>query len=130
MARIEHFALFVSDLEAARDFYVEALGLRVLLDNSKAPIPGYFLADDAGTALEIIERPAGVPPVPTRYACHAAFLVPDLSAARADLEARGARFESETLVDSPDFQTAFFDDPDGNRLQIAWRSRPLGSPPA
>ena len=60
MAKMEHFALFAADPKALADFYVEALGLRIAVDNGAANPPGYFLVDDAGTALEIIGRPAGV----------------------------------------------------------------------
>jgi glyoxylase I family protein len=125
MARIEHFALFAADLPRLRAFYEEAFGLRVVADNSRAPVPGYFLADDRGTMLEIIGRPADVPGVSTRYVCHAAFWVDDYASARVALERRGARFEVETVVDNDQMKTAFFDDPEGNRCQIVWRARPL-----
>jgi glyoxylase I family protein len=127
MARVEHFALFAHDLDAARDFYVGTFGLRVILDNSKAPVRGYFLADDAGVVLEIIERSAHEPAPETRYACHAALAVDDVAATRAALEARGFVFEDDTAIDTDGFKTAFFRDPAGNRTQIAWRARPLGA---
>jgi glyoxylase I family protein len=126
MAHIEHFALFADDLESLRDFYTEALGLRVVADNSKAPVAGYFLADDSGCMLEIIERPPGTRKGSTRFLCHAAFLVDDYDLARADLEMRGAVLETETDVETGELRTSFFADPDGNRLQIVWRDRPLG----
>ncbi len=125
MTRIEHFALFTDDLLALRDFYVDVLGLRVAVDNSQAPVAGYFLADDRGVALEIIQRPPGSAAVETRYACHAAFLVEDVEAARQRLEARGHAFETDTVVDTDGFKTAFFRDPAGNRCQIVWRREPL-----
>ncbi|GIW86915.1 MAG: diguanylate cyclase [Isosphaeraceae bacterium] len=125
MTQIEHFALFTDQLERLRDFYVEAFGLRVVLDNSRAPVPGYFLADGRGVVLEIIERPQEIPAVETRYACHVAFSVADLGAARARLEVFGCRFEAETAVETDSFKTAFFRDPAGNRCQIVWRQTPL-----
>ena len=73
MSRIEHFAIFADDLESLRAFYEEAFGLRVVVDNSRAPIAGYFLADDASTYLEIIARPKGTAAADTRYVCHVAF---------------------------------------------------------
>ena len=127
MSRIEHFAIFAADLDALRTFYEEALGLRVIVDNSRAPVRGYFLADDGGSVLEIIARPPHVPRAETRYVCHTAFAVADYAAARAALEHRGVRFETETEVDTDAVRTAFFNDPEGNRCQIVWRSRPLGS---
>jgi catechol 2,3-dioxygenase-like lactoylglutathione lyase family enzyme len=127
MSRIEHFAIFAADLETLRAFYEEALGLRVIVDNSRAPIRGYFLADDSGSVLEIIARPPHVPPADTRYVCHTAFLVEDYAAVRKALEHRGARFEADTEVDTDMVRTAFFNDPEGNRCQIVWRRQPLGS---
>ncbi len=127
MSKIEHFALFTDDLETLKTFYQDTMGLRVVLDNSKAPVAGYFLADDGGSVLEIIARPAGTPAANTRYVCHVAFYVDDFAAARASLEAQGAMFETDTLLDTDDFKTAFFQDPAGNRCQIVWRSHPLGT---
>jgi catechol 2,3-dioxygenase-like lactoylglutathione lyase family enzyme len=59
MARMEHFAIFAADPKSLKDFYIEAFGLRMALDNGAASPPGYFLVDDAGMALEIICRPEG-----------------------------------------------------------------------
>jgi glyoxylase I family protein len=126
MSRIEHFALFAADLDALRTFYEEALGLRVIVDNSNAPVRGYFLADDGSSVLEIIARPPHVPRAETRYVCHTAFLVEDYAAARKALEHRGVLFETETEVDTDAVRTAFFNDPEGNRCQIVWRRQPLG----
>lgn len=126
MAKLEHFALFSNDAESLKDFYVKALGLRVVQDNGQATPRGYFLADDAGMALEIIDRPPHELSANTRYICHVAFAVDDLEAARNMLEAQGRVFEAETLVDTPGMKTAFFNDPEGNRCQIVWRAKPLG----
>lgn len=126
MARMEHFAFFAADPAALKDFYCDAFGMRLALDNSAATPPGYFLVDDAGTALEIIGRPADHPRPNTRHVCHVAFSVDDVAAARAALEARGLVFETDTAVDAPGMKTAFFTDPEGNRGQIVWRAKPLG----
>jgi len=127
MPSIEHFAIYAADAAALKDFYVEALGLRTIVDNSGGDPPGYFLADDGGGALEIIGRPSDQGRVNQRWVCHMAFRVDDYAKARVALERRGVVFETETAVDGPAFQTAFFNDPEGNRLQIVWRARPLGS---
>jgi glyoxylase I family protein len=126
MATIEHCALFAADAKALKDFYVDIMGLKVVLDNGAGTPPGYFLADDSGMALELIGRPAGVVAGDTRYLCHVAFTVADVDAERKRLESLGLTFESETAVDTSAMKTAFFRDPDGNRCQIVWRSRPLG----
>ncbi len=125
MTRIEHFAIFAADLHRLKDFYEKAFGLRVVLDNSKAPIPGFFLADDAGVAIEIIGRPESVPPAETRYVCHIAFHVDNIDATRTALEAAGITFETDSAVSNDAMTTYFFNDPEGNRLQIVHRNKPL-----
>lgn len=127
MPQIEHFAIFAADPATLKTFYKEALGFRVVVDNGHTTPPGYFLAGDDGSALEIIGRPAGVGAVDTRHVCHVAFRVDDYDAAKSALERRGVRFETDSEVLTDSFRTGFFDDPDGNRCQIIWRDRPLGS---
>ncbi|MFM7131120.1 MAG: VOC family protein [bacterium] len=122
---IEHVALFADDLEASRDFFMRVFGMRVVLDNSKAPVRGYFLANESGSVLEVIERPKGETNANQRFVCHVAFAVDDVAAARQAIEAEGLVFETDTVVDTPEFQTAFFRDPEGNRLQILKRLKPL-----
>jgi glyoxylase I family protein len=126
MARIEHFAIYAADAPALKDFYVSALGLRVIVESGGSP-PGFFLADEAGMALEIIGWPEGEAAVNQRWVCHLAFSVADVAATRAALEQRGLVFETETAVETASIRTAFFNDPEGNRCQIVRRNPPLGS---
>jgi glyoxylase I family protein len=127
MSRIEHFAIYAADAPALKDFYIEALGLRVILDNGGGDPPGFFLADDRGGVLEIIGRPRDEAGANQRWVCHLAFWVEDYAETRKALERRGLVFETGTAIEGPELQTAFFDDPEGNRLQIVRRARPLGS---
>src|SRR5690349_5144048 len=124
MAEMEHFAIYADDAPALKDFYVEALGLKVIVESGGDP-PGYFLADENGMALELIGRPAGQSGANQRWVCHVAFWVDDFAAARDALAARGVTFEKETFVDNDTMRTAFFADPGGNRVQIAWRRNRL-----
>ena len=126
-ARIEHFALYAEDPASLKNFYVATFGLRVVVDNSKASPPGYFLADEGGVALEIIARPDGAEGVNQRYVCHLALLVEDVAAMQSKLKAAGLAFETDTVVDNEAMTTCFFRDPAGNRVQIVARPRPLGS---
>ncbi len=126
MSTIEHFAIYAADAPRLKDYYVEAFGLKVIVESGGDP-PGYFVADDRGAAIEIIGRPPGQTGAPQRWVCHFAFWVDDFAAARAALERRGAKFEADTLVDNDTFRTAFFDDPEGNRCQIVWRKNRLGA---
>lgn len=122
---IEHVALFAHDLEASRDFFIKFFGMRVVLDNSKAPVRGYFLANEGGSVLEVIERPKGQTNANQRYVCHLAFAVEDVLETRRLIEAEGLTFETDTVVETPEFHTMFFRDPEGNRIQILKRLNPL-----
>jgi glyoxylase I family protein len=125
MSRVEHFAVYAEDPTALKDFYVGALGLRVIVENAGPP-PAYFLADENGMAIEVLARPAGETNANQRWICHFAFWVDDFRASRNKLESLGIVFEDETLVENDELKTGFFKDPAGNRCQIVWRRRPLG----
>ncbi len=125
MSSIEHFAIYADDAPALKSFYETAFGMKTVFEGSGDP-PGYFLIDDRGMAIEIIGRPKGQTGANQRWVCHLAFRVEDFAAARATFEERGVSFEADTLVDSDSLRTAFFNDPEGNRLQIVWREKKLG----
>ncbi len=125
MAIIEHFAVYAADAPRLKDFYVNAFNLKVIVESGGDP-PGYFLADDRGTAIEIIGRPPGQTGANQRWVCHLAFWVDDFQAASNALERLGLSFEADTYVDNETLKTAFFHDPEGNRLQIVWRKLALG----
>ena len=127
MARIEHAAIFADDPSSLKDFYLQAFGLRVVLDNGQGSPPGYFLGDDHGTVAGDHRPPSGVENVNQRYVCHVAFVVEDVAAKRAELEGMGLVFEVETAVNNDSMTTAFCNDPAGNRIQIVRRKKPLGS---
>ena len=78
--RIEHVAMYVSHLEAARDFFVKYLGAKSN-DGYRNPRTGfrsYFLTFDDGTRLELMNKPTMIDdakvPERTGYA-HIAFSV-------------------------------------------------------
>jgi glyoxylase I family protein len=125
MSRIEHVAVYAENPIALKDFYVGALGLRVIVENAGPP-PAYFLADDHGMAIEVLARPEEESGVNQRWICHFAFWVDDFVMMRNQLERSGVVFEDETLVENDDLKTAFFKDPAGNRCQIVWRRKKLG----
>ncbi len=124
MSRIEHFAIYGEDSRALKDFYVSALGMKVVYDSGKTP-PAYFLVDDHGMAIEVLARPEEEKGVNQRWVCHLAFWFEDIAAKKAELEALGIVFEAETAVDNDELKTYFFKDPAGNRAQIVWRKRGL-----
>jgi glyoxylase I family protein len=126
MPHLEHFAIYAADSTALADFYVRVFGMRIALKAGGDP-PGFFLVDDQGMAVEIIGRPPGTAGANQRWVCHLAFSVDDVAAKRAKLEGLGIVFETETAVDNDEMKTAFFNDPAGNRCQIVWRKRQLGT---
>jgi glyoxylase I family protein len=126
MPQLEHFAIYAADSAALADFYISSFGMRVALKSGGDP-PGFFLVDDQGMAIEIIGRPPGTSGANQRWVCHLAFWVDDVAAKRAELERLGLVFEDDTAVDTGELKTAFFNDPAGNRCQIIWRKRRLGT---
>ncbi len=56
---IEHIALYVKDLEAARDFFLRYLGAtsNQLYHNPKTGFSSYFLSFDGGARLELMSKP-------------------------------------------------------------------------
>jgi glyoxylase I family protein len=125
MTRVEHFAVYAENPAALKEFYVSALGLRVIVENAGPP-PAYFLADDHGMAIEVLARPEGETNVNQRWICHFAFWVDDFVTRRDQIKSLGIVFEDDTLVENDDLKTAFFKDPAGNRCQIVWRRTKLG----
>lgn len=57
--KIEHIAMNVTDLEAAKDFFVKYFGAKSNngYHNLKNDFRSYFLSFDEGTRLEIMNRP-------------------------------------------------------------------------
>lgn len=58
--QIEHVAMYVNDLEGARDFFVRYFGARANdgYHNKTTDFRSYFLSFDGGARLEIMTRPA------------------------------------------------------------------------
>jgi catechol 2,3-dioxygenase-like lactoylglutathione lyase family enzyme len=105
--RVDFVSVPTRDVERARRFYGETLGLP-----RGGPAPDEFEAANLTLALwepeadgvAFAPNPAGI-----------ALRVPDVAAARAELEAGGVEFLGET-VDTGVCQMGFFTDPDGNVL--------------
>lgn len=78
--KINHIAMYVNDLEAAKDFFVKYFGAvsGELYHNTKTDFRSYFLSFSDGTRLEIMTRPGlddpEKSPLQTGYA-HIAFSV-------------------------------------------------------
>lgn len=57
--RIEHIAMYVKDLEAAKDFFIKYFGAKANegYHNEKTDFRSYFLCFDGGARLEIMNLP-------------------------------------------------------------------------
>jgi catechol-2,3-dioxygenase len=112
--------LAVSDLDRARNFYENTLGLKTLLEMSDAVV----YQSGGSTVLVYPSEFAG-----TNQATGATWSVgEDFDAIVADLKSRGVTFEHYDLPGttregdvhvSGDFRAVWFKDPDGNILNVA-----------
>ena len=127
MPRIEHFAIYADDPTALKDFYVDALGPPCDPSRAAATPPGFSWPMMRGMALEVLGRPTGSPERQPALGLPPGVLGRRLLGEKAELERRGSIFETETFVNNDEMKTAFFKDPGGNRCQIVWRRRALGS---
>ena len=108
--RIEHFAVFAADLEALKDFYAGAFGMRVIVDNSHADPPRLLPGRRRRQALEIIGRPAEVGVEPGMSATSPS---PSTTRPPRRLERGAGCLRDRYRRDNAEFKTAFFNDPAG-----------------
>ena len=142
MNAMHHVGITVSDLERGIDFYHGVLGLGFVnepspvFDNPElgpaVGVPGAALRQVSlalgDGILELLEytnpdSPIDAPlPQNALGAQHVGFLVDDIHAKKAELEAKGVRFYSE--VNAMDegvlagWRWVYFSDPDGNALEL------------
>jgi catechol 2,3-dioxygenase-like lactoylglutathione lyase family enzyme len=109
--RFSHLFVYVTDLERSRRFYVEALGLDLLMES-----PGYLRVGGAtGFHLGIEEGQlddVGAPGI------EVVIEVDDVDASFEELSAKGIRFDGPPEDQSWGARHAWFRDPDGYRLSI------------
>ena len=116
--RVDFVSVPTRDVVKARRFYAEVLGLRQSPGN-----PDEF--DTANLTLAFWQPEAeGVDFSPNTAGF--ALRVPDVRAARAELEAHGVKFLGDTL-DTGVCLMAFFHDLDGNVLILHRRYAPVGA---
>ena len=115
---VDFWAVPVTDMERAKEFYGETLGLPQTGD---ARYPEYKLGDNGFLYLLQLESIGGAFRAP--HDAGFALRVPDVHEARAELEAKGVAFNGE-VFDSGVCHMAFFADPDGNQLVLHRRYAP------
>lgn len=112
----------VRDMDRARRFYGESLGLPIQADLSPGVI---FFSAGGGSQLQVYMRPDHVPSAATV----ASFTVGDISATVAELAGRGVTFADydlpglktgpDHIADADGAKLAWFTDPEGNIIALA-----------
>jgi catechol 2,3-dioxygenase-like lactoylglutathione lyase family enzyme len=115
--RVDFVSLLTEDIPRAKRFYAEVLGLEIETEAEndmefRAGQVTLDIFDPASIGQPFAPSPAGL-----------ALRVPDVAAARADLEAKGVQFDGET-VDTGVCHMGFVKDPDGNVLILHRRYAP------
>lgn len=126
MHSIHHIAIICSDYDRSLSFYRDIIGLTVIREVWRAERQSWKCDLDAGNAqIELFSFPS--PPVRTSRpeACglrHLAFLVDNLDAEVARLEAAGVICEPIRVDPYTDQRFTFFADPDDLPLELYERA--------
>lgn len=123
---IHHVAIIVSDIQAAKDFYVHKLGFEVIRENYREQRKDWKLDLKIGDGAEAIELEIFAelnPPkrVSRPEACglrHLAFHVDDIEAVVAELKKCGIECEPIRYDNYTNKKMTFFFDPDGLPLEL------------
>jgi catechol 2,3-dioxygenase-like lactoylglutathione lyase family enzyme len=109
--RVDFVSFLTQDIQRAKRFYSETLGLEIETEGEndlefRCGQVTLDIFDPSSIGQPFAVSPAGL-----------ALRVPDVDAARAELEAKGVEFDGETIHTSVCRQ-AWFRDPDGNSLML------------
>ncbi|MDE7289465.1 MAG: VOC family protein [Oscillospiraceae bacterium] len=124
--KINHIAMYVSDLEKSKEFYIKYFGAvpNEKYCNSKTGLETYFLSIDGYVRLEIMQRPDTVPCEKAELAegfAHLAFGVG--SRENVDRLTEQLRGDGFTIVGNPritgdGYYESVVLDNDGNKIEI------------
>ena len=120
--KLHHVAIICSDYRAAKEFYVEKLGLPILRENYREERGDWKLDLKLGESeLEIFSAP-NAPERPNRPEAlglrHLAFYVEDIEETVRELEANGIPCEPIRMDPYSQRRFTFFKDPDGLPLEL------------
>jgi catechol 2,3-dioxygenase-like lactoylglutathione lyase family enzyme len=109
--RVDFVSFLTQDIQRAKQFYTDVLGLEMESEGEsdmelRCGQVTLDIFDPSSIGQPFAPSPAGL-----------ALRVPDVDAARAELEAKGVQFDGETIETSVCRQ-AWFKDPDGNSLML------------
>ena len=125
--KLEHSAINVPDVRAAAQWYVENLGMRIVIASQTAPYMT-FIADSAGSMMELYTRTDIAPPDYSQinaFNLHFAFSVDDIEGTRDALIAAGATTTDQITTNPAGDQLIFLRDPWQVPIQILKRKKPM-----
>lgn len=125
--KMEHVAINVPAPAEMAAWYSQHLGMRIVMASKDAPYM-HFIADDAGSMMELYNNPAA--PMPdyanmSPFNFHMAFSTSDIEAERARLIAAGATTITEITTTPRGDKLLFLRDPWSIPFQFVQRSSPL-----
>lgn len=115
LSGLHHVAICVHDLDRARDFYVDVLGLDQVHRPDTLPQPGCWLTVGGHPDQMVHLMLTGEDPADSFQ--HFALSCPDLEAAAEALAAHGYELSEPQVVDGYGRQ-AFVRDPEGNLVEL------------
>ncbi len=115
--RTDFVSLPVQDMERAKRFYAETLGIRS--PNLESAWPEF----ETGNVSLYLVDPTAMGSTFARHSSAIALRVPDVQEARSILEAQGVEFQGE-ILDTGVCHMAFFTDTEGNALMLHRRYAP------
>lgn len=123
LSSIHHIAIIVSDIEKAREFYVQKLGFEVIRENYRAERGDWKLdlRVDEHTELEIFAEKNSPQRVNRLEACglrHLAFRVESVEETVKELKSLGIECEPVRFDTYTKDKMTFFHDPDGLPIEI------------
>ncbi len=117
--RADFVSVPVADLEGTTRFYEDILGLRRI-----SRVGGWPEFELGNVSLYLVEPSRMGVASWEPHSAHIALRVPDVAAARAELEGKGIVFQGD-ILDTGVCHMAFFRDPEGNALMLHRRYAPV-----
>lgn len=120
---MEHIGLAAQDTTALKNWYVRALGARVVFTNGETP-PAWFIELPGGVWLEIYQGTYGVKEISDNKLQgwrHLALTVESIENARHELQSRGVSITEQVKPAGGGGRVLFFQDPEGNLLHLVER---------
>jgi lactoylglutathione lyase len=117
---VVHTAVWVSDIDATREFYEDVLGLEYQREFTLDGVLNYYVGTDDGASFQFKYDPESDRPVDPSGIDHLAIAVDDVDATleRVLAAADPVVVTEPTTVDVADRRVAFVEDPDGYHVEF------------